>query len=146
MRDAGDLLDTDLDVSRSRAAGTRRYGVAIQLTPPGVSSTIRPSSTPAQLYERDPDRCCIRQVAPLSRRCALMTLISGVSPSRIGHARHNPVGAVVRAATTLLKLNPLAFCSESARSGACVIFAHEVPYNPSPDQGYSAIGVCFARA
>jgi len=90
-------------------------------------------------WATDPDRCCfLRKVEPLERALAgAECWISGVrreqSPDRANteeldwDPRHG-----------LWKANPLATWTE--RDVWAYIAAHDLPYNPLHDQGYSSIG------
>jgi phosphoadenosine phosphosulfate reductase len=92
-----------------------------------------------RLYERDPDLCCrIRKVEPLSSSLEgydawIAALRRDQSPTRanIGvvewNARHG-----------LVKINPLA--TWTRRRVWDYIVAHELPYNPLYDEGYTSIG------
>jgi phosphoadenosine phosphosulfate reductase len=92
-----------------------------------------------RLYERDPDLCCrIRKVEPLSSSLEgydawIAALRRDQSPTRanIGvvewNARHG-----------LVKFNPLA--TWTRRRVWDYIVAHELPYNPLYDEGYTSIG------
>jgi phosphoadenosine phosphosulfate reductase len=91
------------------------------------------------MWATDPDRCCfLRKVEPLDRALADADCwISGVrrdqSADRAGteeldwDARHG-----------LWKANPLASWTE--RDVWAYVGAHDLPYNPLHDQGYSSIG------
>jgi phosphoadenosine phosphosulfate reductase len=92
-----------------------------------------------RLYERDPDLCCrIRKVEPLAEALRgydawIAALRRDQSPTRanIGvvewNARHG-----------LVKINPLA--AWTRRQVWDYIVAHELPYNPLYDDGYTSIG------
>ena len=92
-----------------------------------------------RLYERDPDLCCrIRKVEPLAGALKgydawVAALRRDQSPTRanIGvvewNARHG-----------LVKINPLA--AWTRRQVWDYIVAHELPYNPLYDDGYTSIG------
>jgi phosphoadenosine phosphosulfate reductase len=136
------FLDTDLLFPETYAlaeAAARRYGVAIERRRPVLTLAEQEIQEGARLYERDPDRCCgIRKVTPLADALRPYDAwISGIrrdqSATRAGtelvqwNARHN-----------LLKLSPLAYWSE--RDVWRYIHAHQVPYNPLLDQGYTSIG------
>ena len=91
------------------------------------------------MWATEPDRCCfLRKVEPLERALADADCwISGVrrdqSPDRATTGeldwdeRHG-----------LWKANPLATWTE--RDVWAYVAAHDLPYNPLPDQGYASIG------
>ncbi|HEU5098455.1 MAG TPA: phosphoadenylyl-sulfate reductase [Roseiflexaceae bacterium] len=136
------FLDTDLLFPETYALAeeaARRYGVAIERRRPALTLAEQEIQEGPRLYERDPDRCCgIRKVAPLADALRpYAAWISGIrrdqSATRAGtelvqwNTRHN-----------LLKIHPLAYWTE--RDVWRYIHAHQVPYNPLLDQGYSSIG------
>lgn len=138
------FLDTDLLFPETYAlaeAAARRYGITIEHRHPALSLDAQARQEGPRLYEHDPDRCCgIRKVAPLAEALhPYQAWISGLrrdqSQTRAGtelfqwNTRHN-----------LLKLNPLAFWTE--RDVWSYIHAHDVPYNPLLDRGYTSLG-CF---
>jgi phosphoadenosine phosphosulfate reductase len=115
-----------------------RYGIEVEVFQ-GPSLGRQAALHGDRLWEREPDRCCdLRKVRPLERALAdVDAWISGVrreqSPSRAGTAklawdpRHER-----------WKGNPLADWTE--KDVWRYIAAHDLPYNPLHDRGYSSIG------
>ena len=115
-----------------------RYGITIDVHQ-GPSLGRQAATHGDRLWERDPDACCgLRKVAPLGE--ALEGVDAGVS----GVRREQSPG---RARTPKLawdakherwKANPLADWTEA--DVWRYIAAHDLPYNPLHDRGYSSIG------
>lgn len=117
----------------------RKYGIAIErvysLLPPEEQARVQG----AELWKRDPDRCCnLRKVEPLRRKLeGLRAWITGIrrdqTPSRAGAGKiewDEKFG--------LVKLNPLA--DWTVRQVWRYVYDHAVPYNPLHDRGYPSIG------
>jgi phosphoadenosine phosphosulfate reductase len=111
---------------------------------------VRPALSPeelearygAELYARDPDRCCaIRKVEPLHRalngRAAWMT---GLRRSQHAGRRGTPVveWQELEAGAGLFKVNPLVAWSLEQVEG--YLDAHDLPRHPLWAQGYSSVG------
>ncbi|WP_210491147.1 phosphoadenylyl-sulfate reductase [Patulibacter sp. SYSU D01012] len=94
-----------------------------------------------RLWERDPSKCCgIRKVAPL--RAGLSKLdawITGIRREQ-SPARANAAKVEWDDAFGLVKVNPLADWTD--KDVWRYVMAHDLPYNPLHDRGYSSIG-CF---
>jgi phosphoadenosine phosphosulfate reductase len=136
------FLDTDLLFPETYAlaeAAARRYSIAIEHRRPALTLQEQELQEGAQLYARNPDRCCgIRKVTPLAEALRpYQAWISGIrrdqSPAR---AATEPLQWSAR--YSLLKLSPLAHWNE--RQIWSYIHKHDVPYNPLLDQGYPSIG------
>ena len=127
--------ETDQLKERLRA----RYGLNIIERRAALSVEEQNRIYGERLYERDPDLCCrIRKVEPLSLALRgydawVAALRRDQSPTRanIGvvewNARHG-----------MVKINPLA--AWTRRQVWEYVVAHELPYNPLYDDGYTSIG------
>ena len=115
-----------------------RYGITIY-DHQGPSLGRQAATHGDRLWERDPDACCgLRKVAPL------VEALEGVDAWVSGVRREQSPG---RARTPKLawdakherwKANPLADWTEA--DVWRYIAAHDLPYNPLHDRGYSSIG------
>jgi phosphoadenosine phosphosulfate reductase len=134
-------LDTQLffrETYETRDRLVERYG--LRLERPGVISVAEQAIREgANLWERDPDRCChIRKVEPLRRALEPYDAwINGIrreqSPSRRGARK------VERSERYgVWKIQPLADW-DSKRIEA-YIHVNEIPYNPLHDLGFPSIG------
>jgi phosphoadenosine phosphosulfate reductase len=134
-------LDTQLffrETYETRDRLVARYG--LRLERPGVISVAEQAIREgANLWERDPDRCChIRKVEPLRRALEPYDAwINGIrreqSPSRRGARK------VERSERYgVWKIQPLADW-DSKRIEA-YIHVNEIPYNPLHDLGFPSIG------
>jgi len=117
----------------------RHYRITIRPVRPGLSLEAQAEQVGAQLWEKNPDRCCeIRKVLPL--RSALTGFEAWVSairrdqtPDRFGTRvleRDQRFG--------LVKVNPLA--SWTSADVWAYVRNRDVPYNPLHEQGYPSIG------
>lgn len=117
----------------------RRYGIRIRAVQPALSVEAQEVRCGPRLWERDPDRCCaIRKVAPLAR--ALEGFDAWITGIRREQTAARRTAEVVEwdARAARIKINPLVRWSD--RDVWSHLAAHEVPYNPLYERGYSSIG------
>jgi phosphoadenosine phosphosulfate reductase len=130
------FLDTGFHFPETIAFKNRfvaRYGLTVV--------ELHPASDPGPLYQTDPDRCCaIRKVEPLHRALAgfdawITALRRDQSDTRrsVEVLEHHEIDG-----RTILKVMPLAYWSRN--DVRRYLAAHEVPYHPLLDQGYTSIG------
>jgi phosphoadenosine phosphosulfate reductase len=134
-------LDTHLffkETYETRERLVRRYGLSL-IRPEIVTIAEQHRQEGANLWERDPDRCCsIRKVEPLLRALEPYDAwVSGIrrdqSPSRAGARK------VERSERYgVWKIQPLADWSEE--DVWRYIADNDIPYNPLHDAGYRSIG------
>jgi phosphoadenosine phosphosulfate reductase len=134
-------LDTHLcfrETYETRERLVRRYGLRL-IRPDVVTVAEQHRLEGANLWEREPDRCChIRKVEPLLRALEPYDAwISGIrrdqSPSRAGAEK------VERSERyRVWKVQPLADWSD-LRIWRYIV-ENEIPYNPLHDAGYRSIG------
>jgi phosphoadenosine phosphosulfate reductase len=119
----------------------RHYGIRIDRRQPTLSLVEQEQREGADLYARDPDRCCaIRKVAPLAEALkSYEAWISGIRRDQTSHRADTPL-LQWNVRHALLKISPLAAWSEA--DVWRYIHRYNVPYNPLLDQGYPSIG-CF---
>jgi phosphoadenosine phosphosulfate reductase len=134
-------LDTHLffkETYETRDALVERYGLAL-IRPEVITIAEQHKQEGANLWERDPDRCChIRKVEPLERALEPYDAwISGIrrdqSPSRSSTPKlqwSERYG--------VWKIHPLADWSE--KRVWAYIAVNEIPYNPLHESGYRSIG------
>jgi phosphoadenylyl-sulfate reductase (thioredoxin) len=142
-------LDTGLLFPETYALWRRleeRYGVVIRAVRPGQSVEEQAAAHGAELWSRDPDRCCaLRKLEPL--RGALAGFDAWISAIRRDQTPDRANAGVVEADRRfgLVKVNPLA--SWSARDVWARVQAHDVPVNPLHHDGYPSIGCvpCTSR-
>jgi phosphoadenosine phosphosulfate reductase len=134
-------LDTHLffrETYETREQLVQRYGLKL-IRPDIITVAEQHAREGANLWERDPDRCChIRKVEPLLRALRPYDAwISGIrrdqSPSRAGTPKveWSPRYGV-------WKLHPLVDWDE--KRVRAYIDVNEIPYNPLHDVGYRSIG------
>jgi phosphoadenosine phosphosulfate reductase len=134
-------LDTHLffkETYETRERLVHRYGLSL-IRPEIVTIAEQHRQEGANLWERDPDRCCsIRKVEPLLRALEPYDAwVSGIrrdqSPSRAGARK------VERSERYgVWKIQPLADWSEE--DVWRYIADNDIPYNPLHDAGYRSIG------
>jgi phosphoadenosine phosphosulfate reductase len=134
-------LDTELFFRETYALRDlllERYGFTL-IRPKIISVAEQHLQEGANLWERDPDRCChIRKVEPLERALAPYgAWISGVrrdqSPSRAGLKKIQWSERY-----KLWRIHPFADWDE--KRVWAYLAVNEVPYNPLHDMGYRSIG------
>ncbi|MBI3099855.1 MAG: phosphoadenylyl-sulfate reductase [Planctomycetes bacterium] len=116
-----------------------RYGVVIRGVRPARTVEEQASIEGADLWDRDPDRCCLlRKVQPL--RGALLGYDAWISSIRRDQTRDRAAAGAVEpdGKFGLVKVNPLA--GWSAEEVWRYARQNGVPYNPLHDQGYPSIG------
>ena len=128
--DTGLLFEETYNLRREFAD---RYGLNIV--------DIRPEFDPGPLYETDPDRCCaIRKVAPM--RLALAGFDAWISAVRRDQGPTRADTEVIEYheidGRPLVKVHPLARWERDHVWR--YILAHQIPYNPLLDAGYTSIG------
>ncbi len=134
-------LDTHLFFRESydtRARLTKRYGLTpIRPEIPTIAEQHRREG--ANLWERDPDRCCyLRKVEPLIRCLEPYDAwISGIRRQQ-APSRAETQKAEYSERYGVWKIHPLAGWSEE--DVWSYIVEHDIPYNPLHDAGYRSIG------
>lgn len=116
-----------------------RLDVRLEPVRPALTLDEQAAQEGAELWARDPDRCCrLRKVEPLRAHLAQYEgWITGVRRDQGAARATTPIVRYV-AAYDVVKLNPLAtWTREMVWS---YIHAHELPYNALHEQGYSSIG------
>jgi phosphoadenosine phosphosulfate reductase len=136
------FLDTNLLFAETYALleeAERHYGIRIDRRQPALTLAEQAQREGAELYARDPDRCCaIRKVAPLAEALSPFDAwISGIRRDQTSHRATTPL-VQWNARHNLLKISPLAAWSEAEVWR--YIHRQNVPYNPLLDQGYPSIG------
>lgn len=116
-----------------------RYAVEIEKIHPALTPAEQEATHGAELWRRDPDRCCgLRKVEPLRQRLA--QLRGWISSIRRGQtaARAGARKLEWDAKFGLIKINPLADWNEEEVWR--YIRRHDVPYNELHDRSYPSIG------
>jgi thioredoxin-dependent adenylylsulfate APS reductase len=142
-------LDTGLLFPETYALWRRledRYGVVIRAARPERTVEEQAADHGAELWARDPDRCCaLRKMEPL--RAALGGFDAWITAIRRDQTPDRASAGVVEADRRfgLVKVNPLV--SWSAQDVWAHVRAHDVPVNPLHDDGYPSIGCvpCTSR-
>lgn len=116
-----------------------RLGVDIVRVAPELSVTEQAARHGAELWAREPDRCCeLRKVLPLRRFLANHEAwITGVRRAQSGTRARTAVVEWDRA-NALVKINPLAGWSTAAVFD--YVRQHDLPTNPLHERGYPSIG------
>ena len=136
------FLDTDLLFPETYAlveAVEQHYGIAVARQRPALSLEEQARAHGAELYARDPDRCCgIRKVTPLAEALRpYQAWVSGIRRKQTTRrATTEPIAW--NAKHGVLKLSPLTYWGE--REVWTYLHTHAVPYNPLLDQGYPSLG------
>ena len=137
--DTGYLFQETLDL---KARVEARYGIQIESLHPHLSVSEQDREFGEALYSRNSDRCCwMRKVEPLQRK--LVDLDGWLTSLRRDQSKsRNSIGILESYRThrgrTVVKINPIANWTQ--KQVWDYILAHDVPYNPLLDQGYSSIG------
>jgi phosphoadenosine phosphosulfate reductase len=130
------FIDTGMLFPETLAFSERlieRYGLHVV--------TIRPSTDPGPLYMTDPDACCaIRKEQPMRR--VLPAYDAWVSAIRRDQSAARSAVSVIElhdaAGHSVVKVHPLAAWTRDRVWQ--YIRAHDVPYHPLLDQGYTSLG------
>lgn len=135
-------LDTGLlfeETYRLRDLVAERYDVELVRYAAEHSLAIQAIREGANLWERDPGRCCsLRKVEPLTSALSeLTTWITGIRREQTPQRRHAGVVEWDQR-FGLVKINPLA--RWSSNDVWRYIKEHNVPYNPLHDLGFPSIG------
>ena len=134
-------LDTGLffrETYETREALVRRYGLEL-IRPEVISIAEQHRQEGANLWERDPDRCClIRKVEPLERVLAgYDAWISGIRREQ-SLTRQDAQRVEWSDRYNVWKIHPLV--DWDAKRVDAYIYVNEIPYNPLHDAGYPSIG------
>jgi phosphoadenosine phosphosulfate reductase len=116
-----------------------RYGIEVERVRPELTVREYEARHRGPLHRRRPDQCCHdRKIVPLRR--ALAGYDAWVSAIRRNQTADRALANVVQwdAKFNLVKVNPL--LTWTRRDVGAFIAAHDVPYNPLHDQGYTSIG------
>jgi phosphoadenosine phosphosulfate reductase len=134
-------LDTELffkETYQTRDKLVERYGLDL-IRPPILSVAEQHAREGANLWERDPDRCChIRKVEPLERALAPFDAwVSGIRREQaLTRADANRMEWSDR--WGVWKIHPLV--DWDAKRVQAYIHVNDIPYNPLHDAGYPSIG------
>lgn len=135
-------LDTGLFFPETYALWLRlekAYGVTIRPVRPARTVEEQAGDEGAELWGRDPDRCCrLRKVEPLARE--LGGFDAWISAIRRDQTRDRAGAAPVErdGKFGLVKINPLvAWTGDDVRR---YVKEHDVPYNELHDRGYPSVG------
>jgi phosphoadenylyl-sulfate reductase (thioredoxin) len=115
------------------------YAITIRAVHPEQSIDQQRLRHGAELWARDPDRCCdLRKVQPL--RAALAGFDGWITAIRRDQTPERAAAQIVErdAKFGLLKINPLVAWTHDDVWGH--IYAHDVPFNPLHHAGYGSIG------
>jgi phosphoadenosine phosphosulfate reductase len=115
-----------------------RYGLNLVEVGPVVSPAEVEARHGAELYRRDPDRCCeINKIEPLRRAIAgVRAWINGRRRDQANTRRALPILETL--ASGLVKVNPLA--RWSSKDTYYYLKQHGLPFHPLFEQGYTSIG------
>jgi phosphoadenylyl-sulfate reductase (thioredoxin) len=116
-----------------------RYGLTIRAVQPDLSVDMQARQHGANLWEREPDRCCeMRKVIPLRRE--LQPFDAWITAIRREQTPQRADAQVVEwdSKFDLAKINPLVRWTR--KDVWAHVLQHDVPYNPLHDQGYPSIG------
>ncbi len=137
--DTGYLFPETLELKKRIEA---RYGIQIESLRPRLSVPEQDRACGAELYSRNPDRCCrMRKVEPLQRKLAglngwIASLRRDQSGTRAGVSVVE--GYRTSGGRTVVKVNPLA--AWTRKQVWDYIAENDLPYNSLMDKGYSSIG------
>lgn len=136
------FLDTGYhfpETLQTRDELARRVDVTIRSIRPVLSVAEQDEVYGADLFSRDPGRCCaMRKVEPLSRSLAgYEAWITGVRRVEAPTRANTPL-VEWDATFGLVKINPLAAWSDADVDA--YLRQHDVPVNPLLSQGYPSIG------
>lgn len=136
--DTGFLFPETLDLIERVEA---HYGFKIERVQSRLSLEEQAHDYGPKLYEQDSDRCCwLRKVEPLQRK--LSELNGWINSRRRDQGDTRSQISILEYYETdgraLLKLNPMA--TWTRKQVWDYILAHNVPYNPLMDQGYTSVG------
>jgi len=135
-------LDTGLLFPETYATRDRliaRYGIDVERITPRRSVEEQARDEGAELWQRDPDRCCaLRKVEPFARALTGMEAwITGIrrqqSVSRASARKIEWDGG-----RGMAKIQPLVDWSDEDVQG--YLYARDIPYNRLHDEGYPSIG------
>ncbi len=116
-----------------------RYGIEVEYIRPELTVEEYEVEHGGPLYGHRPDQCCHdRKILPLRR--AVVGYDAWISAIRSDQTNHRAVAGVVQwdAKFSLVKVNPL--LGWTKKDVWNFVSAHDIPYNPLHDQGYSSIG------
>ncbi len=135
-------LDTGLlfpETYATRDALIARYDLSVERVDPLRTVEEQARDEGAELWRRDPDRCCaLRKVAPLARALEGMDAwITGIRREQAS-TRANARKVELDGTRGVVKIQPLVDWSTEDVMG--YLYAHDVPYNPLHDRGYPSIG------
>jgi phosphoadenosine phosphosulfate reductase len=135
-------LDTGLlfpETYETRDRLIARYDLDVERIDPARTVAQQEAAEGAELWRRDPDRCCaLRKVAPLREALVGMDAwVTGIrrvqSPGRLTARKVD-----LDESRGVVKVQPLVDWSDEDVLG--YLYAHDVPYNPLHDRGYPSIG------
>lgn len=138
------FLDTGLHLDATlsfRLALADRLGLRVVDVTPARTPAEQAADHGAQLWERDPDRCCaLRKTEPLDRAIdGFDGWASGVRRDQTPERARTPVVELRRAGDRYVtKVAPLA--RWSAADVATYLDAHDLPRHPLLARGYTSIG------
>lgn len=115
-----------------------RYGWNLVEVGPALPRPELEATLGAELYRRDPDRCCeINKVEPLRRAIAdVRAWVNGRRRDQASTRRSLPILELL--GSGLVKVNPLA--RWSSKDTYYYLKQHGLPFHPLFEQGYTSIG------
>jgi phosphoadenosine phosphosulfate reductase len=116
-----------------------RYGIEVELVRPATTVEVYETLHGGPLYKTNPDQCCHdRKVTVLKQAIAgKAAWMSGIRRDQSSHRAGVPIVAWDKK-FGLVKISPLANWTKD--DVWTFVTAHDVPYNPLHDQGYTSIG------
>jgi phosphoadenosine phosphosulfate reductase len=135
-------LDTGLlfpETYATRDALIAKYGLDVERIDPLQTVAEQARSEGAELWRRDPNRCCwLRKVEPLERALVGMDAwITGIRRAQ-GGRRADARKLELDWERGVVKVQPIADWSDEQVQG--YLLAHDIPYNRLHDEGYPSIG------
>ena len=115
-----------------------RYGLNVREVGPALTQAEVADRHGAELYRRDPDRCCeINKIEPLRRALVgVRAWINGRRRDQASTRRALPI--LEELGSGLVKINPLA--RWTSKDTYYYLKQHEIPFHPLFEQGYTSIG------
>jgi phosphoadenosine phosphosulfate reductase len=135
-------LDTGLlfpETYETRQRLVERYGLRLERIDPLQTVAEQAESEGAELWRRNPDRCCwLRKVEPLERALVGMDgWITGIRRAQ-GGRRADARKLELDRERGVVKIQPLADWTDEEVQD--YLDVNEIPYNPLHDNGYPSIG------
>lgn len=116
-----------------------RYGITVELKKPELSVEEYEAQHGGPLYKSNPDQCCFDRKIKVLRQ-AIRGMHAWASAIRRDQSSDRANAPIVTwdKKFQLVKVSPLA--NWTKKDVWDMIIAHDIPYNPLHDQGYTSIG------